>query len=156
MSAWTVSKAHIDAMVNSAAQLGVISTADEALTAGRMLWRENYRSVNYRYSEDESPPPYSVATTEASFDPAAIVHVLECYGYQTCESPDWNATEAYAWCEKVRVAAEATMSTSDLMVTNLTRHRFGSDAPAYQTHAAYEATPWGVESMDDIPRREPA
>lgn len=37
MSAWVVSKAHIDALVNAAAQFGVITNSREAHAAGRLL-----------------------------------------------------------------------------------------------------------------------
>lgn len=147
MSAFIVSKAHIDVLVNAAAQLGVITTRGEALSTGMMLLRENYRAVNHRYGESAAPPRYRATTTEAEFDPAAICKVIACYVYQIAEPPDWRETQAYAWCEKLRAAAEAMMSPDDLiLVRDLDRM-----VPAYRKSSVYERTPWDVESIDDVP-----
>ena len=50
MSAWIVSKGHIDVLVNGLLQHGLISPKEIAQT-GQLLWRENHLSVNDRYAE---------------------------------------------------------------------------------------------------------
>lgn len=105
MSAWVVSKAHIDVLVNAAAQFELIDNLREANTAGRLLWLENYRSVNFRYDEELEPIQYKINTMEDVFHAAAILRVLDCYEYQSCEHPDWENSEAFVFCARLRVAA---------------------------------------------------
>lgn len=147
MSAWVVSKAHIDALVNAAAQFGVITNSREAHAAGRLLWAENVRSVNHRYYEDSEPPEYTIETTEAVFHAAAVVRVLDCYEYQSCECPDWEKTAAFAWCLHLRDAA------LDRLPAGATEEvRDGPfRVPRYRTWPEYKQTPWGIDSLADVP-----
>jgi hypothetical protein len=146
MSAWVVSKAHIDALVNAAAQFGVIASKGEANAAGRLLWAENVRSVNYRYDEESEPPEYKIQTTEAAFRAAAVLRVLDCYEYQSCECPDWEKSQAFAWCARLRAAAlgrlpaEATEQVQDGPFR----------VQRYTTWPEYKQTPWGIDSLADI------
>jgi hypothetical protein len=79
--------------------------ADET---GRMLWRENLKSVAYRYPDDgdgDRPGPdafrdsdvdsYTWAKTKL-LNGAALYKTLACYTYQSCEHPDWADSEAQA------------------------------------------------------------
>lgn len=145
MSAFVVSKAHIDAMVHAGLRVTVhrhsplswltpeelpgpadyqpgepwgptaIETAQRArrtLTretanqVGAMLWAENRRSVNHRYAEDEiEPGPYVYARPRNDgYGPVAILKAIDCYEYQACEHPEWERSEAHAFCQALRKA----------------------------------------------------
>ena len=62
---------------------------------GQKLIDENYRSVNYRYDTNETPPEFQPAMVR-SMTPTEIIKLCHCYEYQTCEPPDWAETEAHA------------------------------------------------------------
>src|SRR6516162_2833567 len=103
MSAWIVSRQHIDVMVDAAIRNGLIepSQADEV---GRMLWKENLVSVAYRYPRDKGgkrpgPTDFRDADVETyTFTPlpkeivdvwnlnpdAALAKTVGCYEYQSC------------------------------------------------------------------------
>lgn len=125
MSAWVVSKAHIDAMVSSALNLGggsgerCFSFSDKSLgqwrrtevslanatEIGTMLWAENVKSVNYRYAdsdhiEPEVPEPYTFTRTRTLTD-GEIVALVRCYDYQSCEHAEWEGSPAHAFCQAI-------------------------------------------------------
>jgi len=103
MSAWIVSKKHIDALVTFAVENDLIVThnneeyriADNPDRVGQELWAENYRSVNYRYAKEIPVPLYIFQREE--FDGIIICKNLSCYDYQTCECDDYNETFAKAF-----------------------------------------------------------
>ena len=86
---------------------------------GQKLVDENYRSVNYRYDEDSQPHEFKY-TPRRSFTPVEIVKLCDCYNYQTCETPDYKHTEAWA-------------------IVNALRER------AIHRLAGYDDAPWGFE-----------
>lgn len=59
------------------------------------LLDENYRSVNYRYSETSEPHRWQ-AQMVRHLEPVEIIRLCDCYAYQACETSDWHETEAYA------------------------------------------------------------
>lgn len=107
MSAWIVSKGHIDALVQGLVVEQLVEMNDAAAT-GRLLWEECRRSVAYRYPNDadgEWPGPidltiadinaYVPEMIESPLNDAKLAHQLACYGYQSCEHPEWETSEAY-------------------------------------------------------------
>ena len=134
MSAFLLCKAHIDTIVNGAIQLKVIRP-DQAEWLGQLLWDENYRSVNHRYSEDNDPPEYKHEVYDAPFHPVAIVIALDCYDYQSCECPDWEKTEARQWSQRIREAAEKAAIW----------------CRGYYRAQVEKATPWEVTDMSQVP-----
>lgn len=148
MSAWLVSKTHIDAMVTAALSTDHqpfswyhegerheldYTTADEV---GSMLWAECARSVSYRYPDiaetGDWPRPADFTEQQvfdyrfqrlAGFTSAHIVQVLKavsCYEYQSCEHPQWEASSAHALCQELK----------DRLVSQL---------------PGYSAAPWGFD-----------
>lgn len=104
MSAWIVSKGHIDALVWA---LGVREGFPDGASpdeVGTILWAENHRSVNYRYDESEPTPPYVYTLPPVRWTPGQVLRLLECYDYQACESPDWKTTPAYQLTTTLREA----------------------------------------------------
>jgi hypothetical protein len=95
MSAWIVSKAHIDVLTAGLVQHGFIKEEERA-TIGWYLWKENHASVNYRYSEHTKTPAYTPTTVPEGLRVGAvhIVAAVHCYNYQTCEHDDWEQSNA--------------------------------------------------------------
>ena len=71
---------------------------------GQLLLDENYRSVNYRYSENNPAPRFFYRTLRA-YTPVEIIKACDSYRYQSCETDDWEQTEAFAICEAIRERA---------------------------------------------------
>ena len=82
MSAWLVTKDHIDCLVQSLFVAGLIEP-DQTNQIGAELWLENHRSLNDRYGD---PVPekleYAFTGIEAPLDPAIVLKLLDCYNYQ--------------------------------------------------------------------------
>lgn len=75
---------------------------ENAETWGATLLAENRRSVNHRYAEDEIEAPYTFTRIRGALHPVAILKALDCYEYQSCEHPEWPASEAYDFCQALR------------------------------------------------------
>jgi len=114
MSAWIVSKQHIDMMVTAILARELSSKSPDEL--GRMLWAECLASVAYRYPHDKDggrPGPvgfrdsdvttYTWVPTEL-LDGGALAKTLGCYSYQSCEHPGWKDSES---CQLVTKLKEA-------------------------------------------------
>jgi hypothetical protein len=79
-------------------------TPEDIATVGRMLFLENVRSVNYRYEDnyryqeedarEYAPPP------KPTLRPTRVeaFKIIACYEYQACETPDWEQSQAHAFC----------------------------------------------------------
>lgn len=96
MSAWIVSKAHIDALVTGLVRSEI--AAPTGLTPdqlGQTLWEENYTSIRARYGDEDSAPPYT--HTVLDLPPVVLLKQVHCYDYQSCEHGGWETSEAHAW-----------------------------------------------------------
>ncbi len=126
MSAFIVSKAHITAMLRAAIQYcpdmywkgGRLAGSNLDLV-GQMLLDQCVASVRYRYSDsapDDLPGPTNLEWQtpyiwEARWShpwtrvPEAIeaLKLVRCYEYQSCENPEWEASEAKDFCETLRI-----------------------------------------------------
>jgi len=106
MSAWIVSKGHIDVLVTAVKEHGEWSLSNDAL--GRLLWNENLESLKYRYPNDgdgQRPGPngfrdndvntYKYRTPSAELlTPVAQLKLAESYDYQSCEHPQYQDSAA--------------------------------------------------------------
>ena len=119
MSAWIVSKQHIDALVTAGLPapgetIAAVTWGDgngaearkslrkeNADEIGRMLWQENHQSINYRY-KDGGPVDPLYAFQAESHVPLTVLKLLDCYEYQSCEHPGWSGSEARAFCGALR------------------------------------------------------
>lgn len=117
MSAWLVSKRHIDALVYWLEKTGISKADKDAL--GKRLWSENYRSIRARYGPYDRDgnfvkcPVYRYTRPEAdkvargyyaAFDPENIDHILQlahCYDYQSCETDDYYQTPSSRYILKL-------------------------------------------------------
>ena len=102
MSAWIVSKHHIDILVTALLKYEIVNAVspDEI---GKILWRENYRSVNYRYGERRRTPKYVHTYRGKDLDfirkPISLFKAIGCYDYQTCEHKTYGKSQAYEWIQ---------------------------------------------------------
>jgi len=70
---------------------------------GQMLWKANFDSVNYRYSEGKMAPAYvHPAFKRYDLDAVQILKACDCYEYQACETPSWDTSLAHAFIESLR------------------------------------------------------
>lgn len=126
MSAFVVDKKHIDVLVRAAISKSYHDELryyhegtwrevnhERADEVGQMLWDANVRSVSYRYPHDslESLPgrvdspwlkPYSYDFQAPVVTAVEVLKAIACFDYQSCEHPDWEASEAYSFCEGLR------------------------------------------------------
>jgi hypothetical protein len=108
---------------------------DKLSELGRMLLAQNARSVAYRYSEGQNPcaltycykptrkdvhlfhlrDAYDSTRPGAFITASAALKNIACYEYQSCETDDWEETEAYRFCEalKDRIADTALRNDAD-------------------------------------------
>lgn len=122
MSAWIVSQAHVDALVNAAMPSGsdklryhhegewqVVEYGDKD-NIGQMLVDECVRSVSHRYPGDDVAAgelpgptdayylqPYKHRIPGAALPAVWILSAIHCFDYQGCEHPEWPDSEAYAF-----------------------------------------------------------
>jgi hypothetical protein len=102
MSAYLVTENHIEYLVDA-----LTNPRNDMITScnhyagttdpqelGQILWDENARSVNHRYKETESAPPFTYRRKCYNTDPLQVLASIRCYNYQTCETPDYDETKA--------------------------------------------------------------
>lgn len=135
MSAFVLDKSHISAMLrkglrryqygclrwqhNEKQHLLTNETADQV---GQMLLDENVKSVSYRYQGDtlaELPGrldqewliPFTCNRSSFAKIPTAVecLKLISCYEYQSCEHPDWEESEAHAFCHALQKRAIITL-----------------------------------------------
>ena len=78
-----------------------IDTPAAAAIAANVLAAENARSVRARYGERNDAPADTFRASQVpnlvtSIDPAQVMRSVECLEYQSCETADWETTEAAA------------------------------------------------------------
>jgi hypothetical protein len=112
MSAWIVSKLHIDYLVTALVRAEL--TTDTPDETGRMLWRECLASVASRYPADgdgDRPGPVDFRDSDVDtytwaetpqLSPGGLDKTLGCYMYQSCEHPGWEQSQAYALTAKLK------------------------------------------------------
>ena len=143
MSAWIVSKTHIDCLVQAGIEREMVRP-NEADEFGRMLWGECLASVAYRYPNDgdgDRPGPTAFRDGDVDayvYEPLdgesgislraeAVVHsAAGCYDYQSGEHPTYDGSKAQqfaALLSKVTENAEGKgpwgIDTRDVFVANL-------------------------------------
>lgn len=148
MSAWIVDDGHIDVLIAAAREyLGEAKLPGAARALGQALWRENHRSVNYRYGERTRTPRYTphLSDERGPLHPVAVLKAIGCYEYQTCEHPEWEASAARRFTQRLEAAILA--ANPELAVQMPARYGGGGTEPAYYHHPVYEAAPWGYTDV---------
>jgi hypothetical protein len=116
MSAWIVSKRHINALVHGLTKRELVSgyTPSEI---GRILWLENVKSIHARYPDTAEtdrnyPGPNGFRKSRAEKftysierEPVSINTLLmnvNCYDYQTCEHDGYESSLAHSWIAELK------------------------------------------------------
>jgi len=153
MSAWIVSKDHIDVIVQAGINHGlVLLSPGTPSEVGTMLWTENHRSVNYRYSERTAVPEYRFTGVEAPLDELVVVKAIACFEYQSCEDYGvWERSEAKRYCDNLVARIDAAHGPPPPGATH-----YGSvldpnepNAWALADPRWYEAPGWPIESIEE-------
>jgi hypothetical protein len=119
MSAWIVSQELISLLVNEASKAQTINGVDPS-ELGQMLWEENHRSINARYSSRlEVCPKYEFKRPSTPYSPLAVIKQIDCYSYQSNEHDGWKESKAHRFCEELK----------DRLISSLPE---------------YDAAPWGI------------
>lgn len=140
MSAWIVSRAHIDVLVQGLCE-GEHVTHIDPDEVGRTLWRECLASVAARYPNDgdgQRPGPidfkdadvdtYTYRRPARKIELPGLLAAVGCYQYQSSEHSGWDDSDANRWTATLQDALEANPAVS-----------------AQRTHNDY---PWGYEEED--------
>ena len=108
MSAWIVSKRHIDALAYWLDRMGI---AHDKQKMGELLWSENHKSIRARYGDYgykgnyvrrpkyhyTHPQPRVTEPYYDNFDPQNLDQILalvHCYNYQSCEHEGWYTSRS--------------------------------------------------------------
>ena len=119
MSAYVVEKDVIDLIVTATLTLSPVDIAAQVDpdACGSSLWAENFASVNYRYTENETPTAYTFESVpEISRGQqlkgghlVQILKTIDNYVYQSCEHPGWPESAAYKLTEALKQSLEAML-----------------------------------------------
>lgn len=119
MSAFLVSKKHIDALVFARSLVPMHERCDRAAylpelddnELGKLLWTENVKSLKARYNPSQvrtlkgdnktSLYKYEKHDDAVVFGGYALglIKLIRCYQYQSCEHNEWTSSKAHAYCE---------------------------------------------------------
>lgn len=124
MSAFMVSKSHIDAIVATAlhgptgvyrSEWGCNPPFPDANAVGEMLVKENLSSIHARYPDtltnpEATPGPidqywlreYRFTEPAHALQAIAAIKLLDCYEYQSCEHKEWETSDARKFCDHLR------------------------------------------------------
>lgn len=154
MSAWIVSKEHIDLLIQAGIRFaghgdlrwcikdtnpiryGELNRSNADVIGGK-LWAENLASVTGRYPHDasgERPGPVDFEDTDTltytfdevpgELDPVVVLKALSCFEYQSCEHDGWESSEARLICEAVRSACINALPGYDAAPWGFDERRF--------------------------------
>lgn len=127
MSAYQVDPTIIDLIISKAVELKLYAlhptsgghtyvTEDNASEFAQALWQENIKSIAYRYDEETAKTDPYTFTFYDNVRPGAAAGCLNCYEYQACEHPGWEASAAHDLCTRL---------TSKLLTSILTNVPYG-------------------------------
>ena len=157
MSAYIVSKSHINALVQAGLRSGMRArftwyTRDEdgnltrmelrhdnADAVGQMLLDENIKSVSSRYPSDrlselpgrtnsEYLMPFEWKPFVKQPTPLEAIKLIRCYEYQSCEHTEWDTSEAKQFCDCLK----------DWLISDLPGY---DDAPWEWEDRSYDSAP---------------
>lgn len=112
MSAFIVSKHHIDTLLSAALSYQVPGIDRHTATdVGRTLWIENIRSVSDRYPARSDTVEIGMRRAEIYTHRFVTVpgigetaKLIDCLEYQSCEHDGWSRSDACAWLGLLRTA----------------------------------------------------
>ncbi len=78
------------------------SKVEDMQELGQILVNENYRSVNHRYNEENTPEIFVFQRNlKRYFKPVEVLKAVHCYQYQSCETDDWENSIAADLCDAI-------------------------------------------------------
>lgn len=123
MSAFVVSKKHIDALLTFAMrpqyntpsyyiqeskntdEYKQVNFQDHLNEIGQKLVDQNYASVNCRYNTSEVPPVYKFEHYHRILRAVEAIKACDCWNYQSCENRGHEDTEAWEIVDTIRERA---------------------------------------------------
>lgn len=107
MSAFIVSNTQINALVRAASRMGlsyqyagqIRRIAGMEQETAEMLLAANYDSVNARYKESNLPREIVYAIDAPLLDAIKTIKLANSLAYQSCEYPEWEASDAKAFLD---------------------------------------------------------
>lgn len=95
MSAYICSDAHFNYLANFAIRKpkygGSLRDGQNVID---VLYSQNLRSVNHRYREDGRAPAPRFKREIQNFDMVQVIKACHCLAYESCETDDYENTEA--------------------------------------------------------------
>jgi hypothetical protein len=124
MSAFIVSKKHIDTLVNYANikdvryyYRGKMYSCSDMDATGQILLNANVKSVNVRYDEHQEPEKYRAGLMGIKIIgdlPAVnIIKACHCLTYQSCELVGWGKSRAKSILDAIEKHAEINIPGYD-------------------------------------------
>ena len=114
MSAYQVSPPTIDIIVSYLIEHGIVER-ERGDAVALDMWRENAKSIAYRYHDDnlikalDEAGPYVGFTRYVGVSPVGAHGCAQCFDYQACEHPGWSGSNARAL---VHAVIQSTTSAS--------------------------------------------
>lgn len=72
---------------------------------GQKLLDENFRSVNYRYRENDKAARFEYrAVRSDEYSAVDVLKAIDCLDYQSCETDNWSKSEAWAILDGIKNA----------------------------------------------------
>lgn len=84
-------------------EITAVLTRETAERVGAMLVAQNRYSADFRYDESEIEELYTHGPSSRR-TVIELLGAINCYEYQACETPDWEQSEAYRFCDALRRA----------------------------------------------------
>lgn len=132
MSAWLVSKRHVDAVVSTAIAHRAIDRSEADVT-GSMLWGANADNLAYLYSDldddERNPGPYRFDPYPIE-DPDVAHKAVQCLDYQSCDQKAWNES----------LAGRLLATLAETIAASI-----GTTPDGMYDRPGWETAPWGID-----------
>lgn len=113
MSAFLVSDKHINTLLAWAnlkrisglmidGEILDFSSSNDLQKMAEILLDENYRSLNFRYHSEDKARKIVYRLSLVTLKPVQIIKLCDCLDYQSCETDDWESTNAYKILQRIR------------------------------------------------------
>lgn len=80
----------------------LIDVYQERQEIGQKLLDYNYKSVNYRYNEDNKPRKFVYKEVPESYKYNILLGCINCYNYQACEPDDYYESDIYKGLQELK------------------------------------------------------
>lgn len=100
---------------------------------GKALWKENRKSVNFRYKERKRTPKFTMRIDPVFkrliCNPFLVIKIVHHYEYQSCEHKTWKRSKPFLWMRNIKeiICKNVGLSEDDIRNTD-----------------QWEREPWGL------------